>query len=120
MTVIILQTLRIWKGLNNMEMKYAVMAVKTKSDKKSIKSLAYQVSMITTKCVNPNIKILDCIVTFGGVKDILREVKRLKEYKDFQYLLIYSPKHIADNEEEYLLFVDKLKKVYDIEVITYK
>ena len=65
-----------------MEMKYSVMAVKTKSDKKSIKSLAYQVSMITTKCVNPNIKILDCIVTFGGVKDILREVKRLKEYKE--------------------------------------
>ena len=103
-----------------MDIKYSVMAVKTKSDKKSIKSLAYQVSMITTKCVCPNIKILDCIVTFGGTKDIIREVKNLKDRKEFNYLLIYSPKHIAESEEEYLLFVDKLKKEYDIEVITYK
>lgn len=112
-----------WKGLNNManvDMKYAVMAVKTKGDKKSIKSLAYQVAKITTKCVNPNIRLVDCIVTFGGTKDIIREVRNLIPNKDFQYLIIYSPKHIAQTEEEYNKFVSCLKNDYHIEVITYK
>lgn len=103
-----------------MDMKYAVMAVKAKSDKKSIKHLAYQVARITTKCVNPNVKILDCIVTFGGTKDIIREVRRLLPTKDFQYLLIYSAKDISDSEEDYNCFVNTLNKDYHIEVLTYK
>ena len=110
----------IWKGLNNMDMKYAVMAVRAKSDKKSIKHLAYQVARITTKCVTPNIKILDCIVTFGGTKDIIREVRKLLPTKDFQYLLIYSAKDISESEEDYNYFVSKLRNDYHIEVLTYK
>ena len=106
--------------MDKVNMKYAVMAVKAKSDKKSIKHLAYQVARITTKCVNPNVKILDCIVTFGGTKDIIREVRQLIPKKDFQYLLIYSPKDIAQNEEDYNYFVNTLNKDYHIEVLTYK
>ena len=123
MIMIVCLILKIWKGLNNManvEMKYAIMAVKTKADKQSIKSLAYQVAKITTKCVNPNIKLVDCIVTFGGTKDIIREVRHLIPIKDFQYLLIYSPKHITQNEDDYNWFVSCLKQNYHVEVITYK
>ena len=104
----------------NVEMKYAVMAVKAKSDKKSIKHLAYQVAKITTKCVNPNIKVVDCIVTFGGTKDIIREVRQLIPKKEFQYLLIYSPMDIAQGEEDYNKFVSCLNENYHIEVMTYK
>lgn len=106
--------------MENTEFKYAVMALRTKADKQSIKSLAYQVAKITTICVVPNIKIIDCIVTFGGTKDIIREVRKLMPTKDFQYLLIYSPQQIAQNEEDYKYFVNCLKKDYHIEVVTYK
>ncbi len=103
-----------------MEMSYAVMALRTKSDKASIKNLAYQVSMITTKCVNPNIKIVDCIITFGGVRDILREVRNLDKTKSFQYLLIFSPKQVAKSKEEYEYFVSVLEEEYGVKVIYYK
>lgn len=103
-----------------MDMKYAVMAVRAKSDKKSIKHLAYQVAKITTKCVNPNIKLVDCIVTFGGTKDIIREVRRLIPKKEFQYVLIYSPMDIAQSKEDYDRFVNCMREDYHMEVVTYK
>ena len=103
-----------------MDMKYAVMAVRTKADKQSIKHLAYQVAKITTKCVNPNIKIVDCIVTFGGTKDIIREVRRLSSKKEFQYVLIYSPMDIAQSKEDYEKFVNCIREDYHMEVVTYK
>ncbi len=103
-----------------MDMSYAVMAFKTKADKRSIKNLTYQVAMITTKCVNPNIKLVDCIITFGGVRDILREVRNLDKTKTFQYLLIFSPKQVAKSKEEYEYFVDTLLDEFGVKVITYK
>ena len=41
-----------------------VLALKVKSDKESLKTLAYQVAQITTQCVKSDIKIIDCIITF--------------------------------------------------------
>lgn len=103
-----------------MDMTYAVMALKTKADKSSIKNLAYQVAMITTRCVKPNVKIIDCIVTFGGVKDIIREIRNLDKTKSFQYLLIFSPKQIAKNQSEYEYLVSTLWNEFKVKVIVYK
>ncbi len=103
-----------------MDVSYAVMALRTKADKSSIKNLAYQVAMITTKCVKPNVKIVDCIITFGGVKDILREVRNLDKTKSFQYLLIFSPKQIAKSEVEYNYLITTLWDEFGIKVIVYK
>ncbi len=58
-------------------MEKGVIALKAKSDKASLKTMAYQVSQITTRAVKANIELVDCIITFGGTKDILREVKKL-------------------------------------------
>lgn len=99
---------------------YGVMAFKVKNNKDSIKALTYQVAKITTDCVDQNIRIKDCIITFGGTKDILREVKKLHSMKEFDCLLIYSPKQIADTQTEFLLFANTLKNEYKIEVKYYK
>lgn len=99
-----------------MNISYGVMALKTKSDKESIRTLAYQVCQITTHCVKQNIKIVDCIVTFGGIKDFLREIKKLDTKKEFNYLLIYSPHQIAKSEQEYLEFANILEKDFQIEI----
>ena len=72
-----------------------VLALKVKSDKASLKTLAYQVAQITTQCVKSDIKIVDCIITFGGTKDFVREITKLDAKKEFDFLLIYSPQQIA-------------------------
>lgn len=97
-------------------METAAMAIKAKSDKAGIRTLAYQVAQITTQATKNNIKIVDCLVTFGGVKDILREVKNLDAKKRIDSILIYSPSQIAKSETEYREFVDALNKDYKIAV----
>ena len=64
-------------------MEQSVIVLKAKTDKASLKTFAYQVAQITTQATKSNIQIVDCIVTFGGVKDVLREVKKLDGQKRF-------------------------------------
>lgn len=93
-----------------------VLALKVKSDKASLKTLAYQVAQITTQCVKSDIKIVDCIITFGGTKDFVREITKLDAKKEFDFLLIYSPQQIAKDKVEYQAFKEVLKEEFDIEI----
>lgn len=103
-----------------MEIKTAVMAFKVKAVKEDIKTLTFQVSQITTRCMNHNIKLFDTIVVFGGIKDVLREVKKLDEKGRFDYLIIYSPWQIAQTEQEYNDFVLTMQQEYQVEVLPYR
>ena len=103
-----------------MAITYGVMAFKVRNTKEDIRTLAYQVSQITTDCVHQDIKITDCIITFGGVKDIMREVKKLKERKEFDYLLIYSPTQFTSVHADFLSFANALKAECGIDIKYYK
>ena len=59
-----------------------MMVFKVKTDKESIKTLVYQTCMLTTQCTKDNIKIIDCVITFGGGKSVIAEIKRVKARKD--------------------------------------
>ncbi len=95
-----------------------VLAMKVKSDKESLRTLAYQVAQITTQCVKDDIKIIDCILTFGGTKDFIREITKLDTKKHFDFILIYSPQQIAKNNVEYQAFKQVLKEEFDVEIRT--
>lgn len=101
-------------------LKKGITVSKVKGDKESIKTTSYQIAQITTRCVHHNIRIIDCIITFGGTKDILREVKKLDSKVRFDYLIVYSPAQVAQSEEEYNDFVSVMKKEFDVEVIAYR
>lgn len=100
-----------------MNIKTGVLAFRVKSDKESMRTLVYQTSQITTQCVKQNIKIIDCVITFGGVKDVVREIKKIDNKKRFDYLLIYSPQQIANNKDDFIALVDILKHDFQIEVL---
>lgn len=104
-------------NIMNLRLKTGVMAFKVKSDKESIRTLAYQTSQITTQCVKQNIKIIDCVITFGGVKDVLREVKKIDSKKRFDYLLVYSPNQIAGNKEDFMALTNILKDEFQVDVL---
>ena len=93
-----------------------VLALKVKSDKESLRTLAYQVAQITTQCVKSNIKIIDCIITFGSTKDFIREITKLDAKKEFDFLLIYSPQQISKDGVEYQAFKEVLKEKFDVEI----
>lgn len=86
-----------------------VMVLKVKSDKASLKAMAYQVAQIATECTKHNVKIIDCIVTFGGPKDIIRELKKIDAQKRFDSIIVYSPTQICKNANEYGVFVDAVQ-----------
>ena len=102
------------------QLEKGVLVLKAKTDKKGLKTLAYQVAQITTQATKTNIKIIDCVVTFGGAKDILREVKNLDGQKEFQSLLIYSPSQICKTEDEFKSLVATLQKEYGVGVRCYR
>lgn len=101
-------------------MENGVLVLKAKTDKKGLKTLAYQIAQITTQATKTNIKIIDCVVTFGGARDILREVKNLDCQKEFQSILIYSPSQICKDEQEYKTLVETLQKDYGVGVRCYR
>ena len=82
-----------------------MMVFKVKTDKESIKTLVYQTCMLTTQCTKDNIKIIDCVITFGGGKSVIAEIKRVKARKDFQSVLLFSPKAVASSSIEYRTFL---------------
>ena len=97
-----------------------VLVLKAKTDKKGVKTLSYQVAQIATQATKTNIKIIDCVVTFGGAKDILREVGNLDCLKEFQSILIYSPSQICKDKEEFKNLVDVLNNKYGVMVRFYR
>lgn len=97
-------------------MEHAVLALKAKKDKAGLVAMAYEIMQITTQCVKHDVQLVDCIITFGGTKDILREVRKLDAKKQFDSLVIYSPSQIAKDKEEYSAFVVALKEDFDISV----
>lgn len=97
-------------------MECAVIALKAKNDKSGIRAVAYQVTQLTTQAVKSGVQIVDCIVTFGGVKDILREIRVLDSKKRFDSLLIYSPSQICKDAVEFQAFVEILEKDYRVKV----
>lgn len=97
-------------------MDYAVMALKTSTDKESLEALAFEVSQITAYCINNNIKLTDCIISFSGAKDILKRVKRLDKKKRFNLLIIYSPHQVAKGPQEYNAFVETLRNDFSVSV----
>lgn len=82
--------------------------------------MAYQVAQITTQATKTNIKIIDCVVTFGGAKDILREIKNLDTQKEFQSILIYSPNQVCKDEQEYKGLVAALHSDFNVSVRAYR
>jgi hypothetical protein len=94
-----------------------VMCFKAKTDKDGLKTFAYQVAQVTTECVHRNIKLVDCIVTFGGEKDIIREVKKIDAKRKFDYLIVYSRTQIGFSETEMLAFMDYISNNFDITVV---
>lgn len=101
----------------NVESVSVVIALKTKSDKASLMTFAYQLSTIVTKCVRSDFEVSDFVVTFGGTKDVLRELKKIDAKKRFEYVIVYSPKQIAQNADEFNDFVTQVKADYKSDVL---
>ena len=87
-----------------------IMVFRMKSDKESIRTMAFQVAMLTTQCTKDDIKIIDCLISFGGTKNVISEIKRLKDRKDFDTVLLYSPKNVCSDAMEYRGFVSEIKE----------
>lgn len=100
--------------------KPAVLAIRMKTDKRSLCTSAYQIAQITTTAVYKNFVIEDCIVTFGGLKDLLREVKAVDGRTPFSYLLIYSPVAFTQSPAEYRDFVSTMAQDFQITVLPYR
>lgn len=94
-----------------------VVALKTKSDKASLITFAYQLSTLVTKCVHSDFAVSDFVVTFGGTKDVLRELKKIDAKKRFEYVIVYSPKQIAQSAEEFDDFIAQVKSLYKSDVL---
>lgn len=99
-----------------------IMTFSTKTDKESLRALTFQVTQVYTQAYNNWVQVIDCIVVSGGIQDILAELKKAKRRNKYHidYLLIYSPHQISKTKEEYLSFVDTVKKEYKMEVIYLK
>ena len=93
-----------------------VIVFKAAKDKSTQKTLLYQVAQVTTKCVDKNLKIVDGIVTHGGLKDVKRELTAIIDRKLVCFLFFYSPKNIARTSEEFYDYVDDMKKEHNISV----
>ena len=89
-----------------------VIVFKAAKDKSTQKTLLYQVA----QCVDKNLKIVDGIVTHGGLKDVKRELTAIIDRKLVCFLFFYSPQNIARTSEEFYDFVDEMKKEHNISV----
>ena len=85
-------------------MEKAVIALKVKSDKSGIRTAVYQACQLAMQAWRSGIEVVDCVITFGGARDILREVKVIDAKERFDTLLIYSPSQICKDKIEYLEF----------------
>ena len=97
-------------------MSTAVMVLKTSTDKASLEELAFESSQLTALAIQDSIKLVDCVITFQGCKDILKQLKRIDRKRRFDYVIIYSPHQIAKNAGEYNAFVQVCRDAYQAEV----
>ncbi len=97
-------------------MEKAVIALKVRNDKAGIKTAIYQACQLCAQALKSDIQVVECIVTFGGAKDILREVKALDAKGRFDTLLIYSPSQICKGGIEYLEFENFLTECFKIRI----
>ena len=79
-------------------MEKAVIALKVKSDKTGIRTAVYQACQLAMQAWRSGIEVVDCVITFGGAKDIIREVKVIDAKERFDTLLIYSPSQICKDK----------------------
>ena len=100
-----------------MSMPTAVVALKAKGDKASIRTAIYQSMQIATKCTKDNVAVIDGIVTFGGTKDIFRELKTIDARKRFDYVIVFSPAQIAKTKQEFEDFVAEVESTFKCKVV---
>ena len=94
----------------------SVMVIKAKTDKAGLNTLAFQSAQIATYAIANNLEIIYCIIATNGIKEILREIKKLDERVIFHSIILYSPVQIAKDADEYNDFVETLDKEFDIAV----
>ena len=97
-------------------MEKAVIALKVKSDKAGIKTAIYQTYQLCLQAWKSGIEVIDCIVTFGGSKDIIREVKVIDAKARFDTLLIYSPSQVCKEKQEFIELESVLANNFQIKV----
>ena len=87
-----------------------VIVFKAAKDKATQNTLVYQVAQVTTKCVDDDLRIVDSIVTHGGLKDVRREALAILDKKKFVVLYFYTPAKIAKSVEEFKAFMEEMHK----------
>lgn len=97
-------------------MSSAVIVLKTSTDKASLEDLVWQTSQLTVFCLQHKVEPIDCVVTFRGQDDILKQLKRVDRKKRFEYVIIYSPHQICKGRTEYNTFVKDCREIYKAEV----
>ena len=95
-------------------MEKAVIALKVKSDKSGIRTAVYQACQLAMQAWRSGIEVVDCVITFGGARDILREVKVIDAKERFDTLLIYSPRQICKDKIEYLEFENFMTECFKV------
>ena len=97
-------------------MEKAVIALKVKSDKSGIRTAVYQACQLCMQAWKSGIEVVDCVITFGGARDILREVKVIDAKERFDTLLIYSPSQICKDKIEYLEFENFMTECFKVKI----
>lgn len=97
-------------------MEKAVIALKVKSDKAGIRTAIYQTYQLCLQAWRSGIEVVDCVITFGGARDILREVKVIDAKERFDTLLIYSPSQICKDKIEYLEFENFMTECFKVQI----
>ena len=97
-------------------MEKAVIALKVKSDKSGIRTAIYQTYQLCLQAWRSGIEVVDCVITFGGAKDIIREVKVIDAKARFDTLLIYSPSQICKDKIEFLEFENFMTECFKVQI----
>lgn len=87
-----------------------VIVFKAARDKATQNTLVYQVAQVTTKCVDDDLRIVDSIVTHGGLKDVKREALAILDRKKYNVIFFYAPAKIAKTIDEFKEFIDDMHK----------
>lgn len=90
-----------------MGVKRAVVVLKAKVDKPSMRKAVIQSERIATQCVLQGFQIMDyIIIPSGGTEEVYKQVKKLKSANKvpFNYLIVYTPKEISKTPQEFKVF----------------
>lgn len=101
-------------------MEKAVIALKVKNDKAGIKICVKQACQLFLSAYKAGIEVADVIITFGGAKDILREIRSIDAISEVNTLILYSPSQICSTSDEFKAFTDAVYNTYKITIRTYR